>query len=299
MGQLNRIHDHGTNLNEDFDQIIDESNEQDGRIRNNEGKFTFLDNKYAAEVADLQSQIDAIGGGLGGSATGAGVMKYINTAQIELPEGLEAKDETTGKKIKLSSDTTVDITVVGEGGLDQGTEIADGWYRVWMISKDDGTTSAIMSRFGNTPVLPAGYTNKAAYPLPIRNDSSSNLMPFKAVSHTRLYYSDFDYTDAKHRAYLGSSSPFIPIDLSALVPPNAVEAKLYTYRSSGSFSTSGANIRASGDAGSGMRLSDAAANSWGYGTTRYFGDEYDMPIENQEIEFSGGSTAIHVRGFSV
>lgn len=55
---------------------------------------------------------------------------------------------------------TLDITVSGLLGLDTGTEQSDIWYYLWVIAKEDGTVSSILSASATSPSLPSGYTRK-------------------------------------------------------------------------------------------------------------------------------------------
>lgn len=55
---------------------------------------------------------------------------------------------------------TADISVSGANGLDTGTESANAWYYLWVIST--GTVDAgLISASATSPTLPSGYTYKA------------------------------------------------------------------------------------------------------------------------------------------
>lgn len=84
----------------------------------------------------------------------------------------------------------VDITVMGIGGLDTGSETADTWYYVWLIS-NGASNGTLLSTSSSTPVLPSGYTFKALLGA-VRNDSSSNLVRFWQAG-CRIWY-DFNLT---------------------------------------------------------------------------------------------------------
>lgn len=63
-------------------------------------------------------------------------------------------------KLTRPVSTTIDTGVSGAGGLDTGSVANDTWYSVWVIMKNDGTVSAMLSTSATSPTMPSGYTFK-------------------------------------------------------------------------------------------------------------------------------------------
>lgn len=82
---------------------------------------------------------------------------------------------------------TLDITVSGLLGLDTGTEQSDIWYYLWVIAKEDGTVSSILSASATSPALPSGYTKKRLVSY-VRN-TSGNFVAFYQQDARYIYAS--------------------------------------------------------------------------------------------------------------
>lgn len=99
---------------------------------------------------------------------------------------LVLRNPTTGQTRLFSSvNVTANITLSGAGGLDTGTEAASTWYYVYVIAKDDGTLSALLSTSATAPTMPSGYTMRALVSA-VRNDGSSNFLNY--YQHGALVY---------------------------------------------------------------------------------------------------------------
>lgn len=69
-----------------------------------------------------------------------------------------------------SASFTIDITVNGANGLDQGGQIKDQWYHIWAIWNGN-TVAGLFSLSSTDPQMPSGYTYKALVGA-IYNDTS-------------------------------------------------------------------------------------------------------------------------------
>jgi hypothetical protein len=105
---------------------------------------------------------------------------YVSASQINLPCGLRAMDETGVTLIDISPLTglTLSLGSLGAGGLDIGSEAANTFYYVWLCKGSSGV-SAVLSASVTNPALPTGFnTYRRRLPFAIRNDASSNIVPF-------------------------------------------------------------------------------------------------------------------------
>lgn len=124
----------------------------------------------------------------------------------------------------------VDIEAgVGAGGLDTGTEAADTWYYIWLIS-NGSDVDALLSLSSTAPTMPSGYTYKALIGA-VYNDSGSDFINF---------YQNNYHVSLEEVEVLTSGSAATPtaVDLSAVVPPIATRVG-GSLQQSGSVSTSG------------------------------------------------------------
>lgn len=91
--------------------------------------------------------------------------------------------DSTGKYTLNASSIAVDVSASGAGGLDTGSEAADTWYFLYLIGKStDLTVSAILSTTNEVATgnitLPSGYDLKRQLPFAVRNNTSSDFIPF-------------------------------------------------------------------------------------------------------------------------
>ncbi|MBF0237976.1 MAG: hypothetical protein HQM12_09745 [SAR324 cluster bacterium] len=61
--------------------------------------------------------------------------------------------------VAASVSTNADITSSGAGGLDTGSEAANTWYYIWVISNGT-TTTGLLSTSAASPTMPSGYSFK-------------------------------------------------------------------------------------------------------------------------------------------
>lgn len=124
------------------------------------------------------------------SLNAAGAPKYVygpapqyNAApSIILPAGLGVIDDTNTVSYAAATNLTVSLATSGANGLDTGTEASNTWYYVWLIRNTSGTVAGLFSTSSTSPTMPSGYTQKARLPFAVRNDGSSNIIPFVVES---------------------------------------------------------------------------------------------------------------------
>ncbi|MDH4379927.1 MAG: hypothetical protein QE263_08495 [Vampirovibrionales bacterium] len=109
---------------------------------------------------------------------------YTNANSITLPANLQAFDKTGVLLMALSSSQAVALNVSGANGLDTGTEAANTWYYLYLVGDTTGTNtpkglfSLVNEAVTGSVTLPSGYNVKRQLPLALRNDASSNIVPF-------------------------------------------------------------------------------------------------------------------------
>lgn len=237
MSQISRLHNteiangnliDATHLNNEFDQLVAESNSQDTRLNTAETNITGLTNSLAFSIHGL-------------------VVEYSTANRVVIKPGL-CRDSSNTELMEITTDLTVDLSVSGANGLDTGTEAADTWYYLWLIKNPStGVVAGLFSASGSSPVLPSGYTKKRLLPIAVRNDASSNILPFIVAGgwpgRPVVLYRDFDTAAGNYQALNGGTatnaftSPGggVNVDLRSWVPPVSRVAILnaYTAYSSG------------------------------------------------------------------
>lgn len=164
---------------------------------------------------------------------------YTSAATITLPAGLSAMDSTNANIMVVASDQVVSLASSGANGLDTGSEAGDTWYYVYLIgSSTDSATYPTKGLFSVTNeaasgsiTLPANYDIKRQLPLAVRNDGSSNIIPFYCPQlGTVLYNEAFEPfgTSPLNVLNAGASTTFADVALSAFVPAIANVALLHT-----------------------------------------------------------------------
>lgn len=154
-------------------------------------------------------------------------LSWVSASQVQIASGA-ARGSSDQRQIVVSAALTVDITVSGAGGLDTGSEAANTWYSVWVISQIGGGARGLLSASATAPLLPDAYVSKRRLGW-VRNDGSSNFLHFNARGdgRTRQFY----YDEARSVINIltgGSATAFTDVDLSTLVPPNCNLAYLMT-----------------------------------------------------------------------
>jgi hypothetical protein len=161
---------------------------------------------------------------------------YTDANTITIPAYSGGVDSTGAYVLASSSNITVALNASGAGGLDAGSEASNTWYYVYLIGKTDGTVSAMFSTVNESVsgsisfANASGYTLKRQLPLAVRNDGSSNIIPFVVGDgwphRPRIHY------DVPYRGYSatgtagvtefltnGSSTSFAAASAAAFIPP--------------------------------------------------------------------------------
>jgi len=198
-------------IDAELDQLVSEHNSKETRITTNEGDIntietgaltftgakTFSDGILTDTISEETSAAGVTIDGLlikdGGLPNYEYVVpnylkgnlpSYTTSATITIPSGTIAADSTNANYITLAGNIVINLANSGAAGLDTGSEASDTWYYVYLIGDSTGvaTPSALVSATNEaasgTITLPSGYDIKRQYPLAIRNDGSSNIIPF-------------------------------------------------------------------------------------------------------------------------
>jgi len=143
-------------------------------------------------------------------------LKYSRTSStsITISTGI-CRDDKNLDTIKVASSILVDATTNGADGLDTGSLQIDTWYYVFVIKKEDGTVSGLLSESNTNPLMPDGYHKKRLIGC-VLTDGSSNFLMF------------YQYGNSNEREILwdeiqdvllgGTSSSFASIDVTGNVP---------------------------------------------------------------------------------
>jgi hypothetical protein len=162
---------------------------------------------------------------------------YTSASTITLPSGLKARNSTNTADITLSSNKTCVLSSSGAGGLDTGAEASSTWYYVYLIQKSsDGTNACLLSvtneASAGTITQPSGYDLKRQLPLAIRNDGSSNIIPFVVGQgwpyRPKILYRDFEESSVFRVLNGGTATSFTGVSMVTLVPPISKLATIET-----------------------------------------------------------------------
>lgn len=108
---------------------------------------------------------------------------YASAATITIPAGLKVRSSDDTADITVGGNITLSLASSGAAGLDTGAEASNTFYYVYLIKKSsDGTVSAVFSVtnevVSGSITLPSGYDLKRQLPIAVKNDGSSNIIPF-------------------------------------------------------------------------------------------------------------------------
>jgi hypothetical protein len=235
---------------------------------------------------------------------------YNNAASIILPAGIRAQDSTGVANIELASDLTVSLAVSGLGGLDTGSEASNTWYYLYLLRRTStGATSAVFSTVNEAASgsisFPSSYDQKRQLPLAVRNDGSSNIIPF-FVGYG-WPYRPYIWYDVRQSSNVdgtlgtcnvldnGTASSWTAISLASCVPPISRFVKLKTeITDSGSATVS---IRKTGSTHEGNAIAIATGAQHGDNT-----DDWETN-SSQQVDYITTGTPnnldINVIGYTV
>ena len=150
-------------------------------------------------------------------------LQIINTTTVTFAPTLflapgAARDSTNTNDIVLSSQITLDGQNVGANGVDTAPLLISTFYAVYVIgdSTANKPTAGLFSLSPNAPQLPLGYDmfRRVGW---ILTTGNNNILSFAqlGVNENRTYY----YYDSFIILAAGTSTTYIPLDLSSFVPP--------------------------------------------------------------------------------
>ncbi len=158
---------------------------------------------------------------------------YVSASSVKIPAGFTCRDGDDSVVIAFASDATADITASGANGLDTGSEASGTWYYLWAIADSTGANNpaALLSASSTTPTMPSGYDKKRLLPVAIRNNGSSDFIPFVVTAGWPslmpfVQFRDAEHTSAYNVLSSGAASSFTAVSLAALVPPVSRNASL-------------------------------------------------------------------------
>ena len=122
--------------------------------------------------------------------------------------------------ITLSGVQTINMATVGANGRDAGSEAANTWYAVFVISGTSGV-AGLLSTSPTAPTLPSGYTvfRRVGW---VYNDASSNIRQFSRRGNgpSRWVYWTVDRANLLALS-AGTATGWTTISLSSFVPSTA------------------------------------------------------------------------------
>lgn len=222
--------------------------------------YNTTDNQLKARI---NSTTVSIGGNtLIGFISGKPVT-YTSASTVTIPSGLRVASDDGATLISFTSNQAVALTTSGANGLDTGSEAGNTWYYLWAIRKSsDGTVGGLLSTSRTSPTMPSGYDQKALLPLAIRNDGSSNIIPFvigqgwpySPFVEYNVHIGDQSAVGSNNVLNAGTSGTFSAVDLSSLIPPISTMAYLKALHF---YSGAGGQfrLRATGESHNGVTLS--------------------------------------------
>lgn len=227
---------------------------------------------------------------------GHGDIVHLNVTSVQIRQNSFFPADNGSQYIIFTADQTVAITSTGANGRMSGqTETANQWWDLWAIGDSTGTNSpkGFLVPHGVTPVLPAGYNIKADTTVRVRNDASSNFMPFYLTGDYQFYETQMlqSATGTSPTLVLsaGSASSFTDVSLASFVPPDSTMAILNCYNiilDTLSF------IRRKGETHEGTQISEG--DDMGHA---YVPMQTDASQMIQYKKSGGGNLDILVRGF--
>lgn len=328
MSQINQLYPNdfdanvdladGSKVKAEIVQLVSESNAQDTRLTAIEsgtltisGAKTFsgtlksdtLDERTAASGVTVDGLLIKDGGATF-LKNPSGVLTskitppyYASAATITIPTGNMAVT-SDGFTITLAADRTISLATSGAGGLASGSEASNTWYYPWLIADSTGvnTPHAVFhTSYTSSPTIPSGY-NRAAWlsSMAVRNDSSSNIIPFNVTGWPYAPYVQYQVLFARTNAttvgptsVLKTTSGSTPttytnLDCSSFVPPISTVARIRfgITDNSGTFTVQ--NIRTKGQSHGGFEFVTAESS------IRYPDYTFDIETDtSQFLEFKG------------
>ena len=195
--------------------------------------------------------------------------------------------DSSGNTLRLTSvSVTSDIATSGANGLDTGAEGSNTTYFHFVIAKADGTKAGLLSASATAPTLPSGYTFFALVQV-VRNDGSSNFIPFRQAGDTCYYQERQNVLSA------GSATSTTAVSLATFVPSVAASVLMIGENTVTTNAGSGSNTSTieivSGSAFTKLLCQDSSASSTDYDT-----QAFEVPNISQNVNYyntQGGSVS--------
>lgn len=192
---------------------------------------------------------------------------YASASTFTIASGA-AMDSTGASLMSHTSSKTLNIATSGANGLDTGSEASSTWYYLYMIGKTDGTTDYVLSVTNElvtgSITLPSGYTLKRQMPFAVRNDGSSNFLPF-LVNGREVFYTGESGQPLSSAGALtllnsGAATTFTDVSCSSVVPAISQLVMLDIF-SSGAINGRYFCLRAKGDTDNGYNWYNSAGST--------------------------------------
>lgn len=163
-------------------------------------------------------------------------VEYTSSSTITILANSLVRSSDNSENIIVPSNLVVDLSASGALGLDTGSEASSTWYYLYLIKNSaTGAVSAVLSATNEASsgsiTYPSGYDRKRQLRIAIRNDSSSDIIPFAYHSgsdqNPEIYYTDVEWSYVETPIYSvpysvlqgGTSSSFAAVDFSSIAPP--------------------------------------------------------------------------------
>ena len=212
--------------------------------------------------------------------------QYVDTNSVKILAGAKVRSSDDTTDILLNSDLTLSLTT----DLDTGTEAINTWYYIYLMYNP--STQAVIGKYSlvnsGTPTLPSGYTKFRQLRIAVRNDASSNILPFTHIDNRFYYWSDYLILNA------GTASTFTAVSFSSVIPPIS---RLGIFNFQLNSANGQLHIRETGTTGSGFRFVVTSNTSHLHGGLHY------MPTNSsQQLDYyrqTGGDVYLYGQGFVV
>ena len=181
---------------------------------------------YESTTDDFRGRVNGSTGGIpvGVKFLSGPAPSYASANTITIPAGMAASDSTGAAVIKVPSNITLSLATSGAAGLDTGAEASSTWYYPALCKGSSGVT-AVFSLSSSDPACPTNYnTYERVLPLAVRNDASSNIIPFVLANwgvRTEVVYDVSTIVGSTTTRVLnnGTSTSYAAVDCSAFIPP--------------------------------------------------------------------------------
>lgn len=201
------------------------------------------------------------------SIVNAGVMyitglklSYSDTTEIGITAGA-CRNSTNANDIVASAALTVDGSLTGAGGLDQGSLANSTLYAVYLIgdSTNYNDAAGILSTNMSSPALPYGYDMFRLIGH-IKTDGSANILPFVQTGNGSTRRMTYDTLIQVLNA--GTATTFTNVDCSASVPATAKAVVLQCAYTPATAGTNQLKLRCDGSASTnGSAQANGAVNA--------------------------------------